>query len=537
MWGAVCLTVGCTEDATIHNRVLDIAAQQNVNYDSITHIDSIEAAVEFFDHHGTDNERMRAHYLLGCAYRDAGEAPKALECYQQAADCANPDDADCDHNQMIRVYGQMASILYDNFLPNEMLEALKLQYQHALMAKDTMLAINAIEKTSSAYGMLNQIDSLISIRMRVHQLYLKHGYRKEAALALGGVIRRFVEKGNLVKAKQCIDFYEKESGVVTNGEISSSKAIYYFIKGRYYLAAGNPDSAQILFRRLITPDRTLEQKEAGYRGLYLYYKQTNLKDSLAKYADLAYQMNDESFLQAATERMRVMQSLFNYKRHQQLAEKNQRENEAFRFWLVLSVSIVLLLVIVILIIFYLDEQKKKKQRKLVEDFAQLQQKKIELEELIAKNKNEYTLQIEEQQATILAMEEEIERQESSKLYKSLTAIDQSLKTAEIVNTFRDKSNGKGGNPTIGDWKELTELVNQVIPDFIPSLKQDYPQINEGELEVCILTRMHLGTSQIAVLKNLDKSTISKMKARLLPKLFKDSTGGAKEFERRILEMH
>ena len=38
----------------------------------------IKEVVEYYDRHGNANERMRAHYLLGCAYRDMGEAPAAL---------------------------------------------------------------------------------------------------------------------------------------------------------------------------------------------------------------------------------------------------------------------------------------------------------------------------------------------------------------------------------------------------------------------------------------------------------------------------
>lgn len=30
------------------------------------------------------NEKMEAHYILGCIYRDMKEAPKAMQCYQDA---------------------------------------------------------------------------------------------------------------------------------------------------------------------------------------------------------------------------------------------------------------------------------------------------------------------------------------------------------------------------------------------------------------------------------------------------------------------
>lgn len=77
----VTLLTGCTQNSMQYAKVLDRAEQQNADYDSITNLDSIKLAVEHFDTYGSANERIRAHYLLGCAYRDMGEAPLALESY------------------------------------------------------------------------------------------------------------------------------------------------------------------------------------------------------------------------------------------------------------------------------------------------------------------------------------------------------------------------------------------------------------------------------------------------------------------------
>ena len=50
----------------------------------------LKDAANWYDRHGTANERMRAHYLLGRYYHCVGEAPHALECYQHAAEQASP---------------------------------------------------------------------------------------------------------------------------------------------------------------------------------------------------------------------------------------------------------------------------------------------------------------------------------------------------------------------------------------------------------------------------------------------------------------
>ena len=154
------------------------------------------------------------------------------------------------------------------------------------------------------------------------------------------------------------DIYELESEICKNGKIDKRRTLYNFTKGNYYLAIGKTDSAKIFFYKLISPDLTANHHEAGYRGLYLLYKKIGQKDSLAKYADMCYQLNDASYASEATEKMQQMQALYNYTRSQK--EANEMKAKADRNWLLLLVAIaVLLLVIAIASYFYQKRRKTK----------------------------------------------------------------------------------------------------------------------------------------------------------------------------------
>ena len=75
---------------------LEELERQNVA-DSLMTNDSLALALaDFFDRHGTPNEQLRAHYILGRTYADMGEAPAALNAYLDAADCADTTAIDCD---------------------------------------------------------------------------------------------------------------------------------------------------------------------------------------------------------------------------------------------------------------------------------------------------------------------------------------------------------------------------------------------------------------------------------------------------------
>ena len=53
-----------------------------------------------FDRKGTPNQRMLAHYVLGFAYRDMGDSPSALRCFNEAVAVADTSDANCDIHQL-----------------------------------------------------------------------------------------------------------------------------------------------------------------------------------------------------------------------------------------------------------------------------------------------------------------------------------------------------------------------------------------------------------------------------------------------------
>jgi len=127
--------------------LLDRADSLNRAYVPMTGgLDSLlRDAADYYDRHGTSNEQMRAHYLLGCAYRDMGEAPAALQSYQDAVDRADTTSADCDMKRLMSVYGQMATLFHYQNLPTDELETNYHVQGCAKKLKDTLTYIRCIE--------------------------------------------------------------------------------------------------------------------------------------------------------------------------------------------------------------------------------------------------------------------------------------------------------------------------------------------------------------------------------------------------------
>ena len=119
----------------------------NKCYDTLPSDSIMHLVADFYDAHGTPNEQVRAHYLLGCIYRDLGEAPQALDCYYTAIERADTTSKDCNYRLMRSVYGQMAGVFHKQNLPNDEIKAVNEYKRYALLEKDSLEYIKAIEMT------------------------------------------------------------------------------------------------------------------------------------------------------------------------------------------------------------------------------------------------------------------------------------------------------------------------------------------------------------------------------------------------------
>lgn len=535
----VWLVLGCTQESpSFYENILDKAEQQNAAYDSITNIDSIEIAVKYYDKEGFAKNQVRAHYLLGCAYRDAGEAPKALECFHDAADRADTTEADFDYMTLVKIHSQMAELFYYQLLPYDQLKELEVMRYYALKAGNIRIAINATEHKADPYGLLNLPDSVISIRQNAYNEYKKHGYVKEAAKAIGPTIRFLIEKGDYKKAKTYLNIYEQESGLVKDGEVDNRRVLFYHLKGLYLLATDKTDSALYYFRKLTTlPNILQDHVEAGYRSLYLYYKKTGNKDSLAKYADLCYQLNSLSYASTSKEDIQRMQSLYNYSRSQK--ETMLMKDEAHRKGVYLMVAFVLCILAVCAGIVVWVITKKKKEKVINNLRINYENEKRNLEKTkndLLKLKDEEYSQLEEEKNMALAEhEKQIQEYENLLHIRKNKATKEELEATNIYHLIKQILKCPKGGMIRDDWKDLEKMIDEKIPTFYQTLKNKYPKLSKEDYRLCMLIRLGFTPSEISSLTNIPNSTISMKRGRLLFSIFQ-CEGKPEDFDKRIQEI-
>ena len=174
----------------------------NKAYVSFTSDSIMKEVVDYYDRHGSANERMLANYVLGCVYRDLHEAPLALEYYNKAMEQADTTAKDFNYKTLSRIYGQMAVLFGKQYLIYQELEAYEKSCKYALQAGDTLNAIRAYQNRMGAFAVVGKIDSAVNVNLNAAKMFKRIGNDYEAALAFGSNYNLYLQKGNAMLKKR-----------------------------------------------------------------------------------------------------------------------------------------------------------------------------------------------------------------------------------------------------------------------------------------------------------------------------------------------
>ena len=523
-------------DADRHERMqqeLLRARKMNKEYVDFTTDSVMKEVADYYDRHGTPNERMEAHYLLGCTYRDMGEAPRAVDCYLDAVACADTTAADCDFWMMASVYGQMATLYHQQLLLSYEIEAYRQAYRYNLLSSDTLSSLCDQKMMAGAYILQNKKDSAeLIIKNTIHD-YRKLGNIEEEIKISTMLMYLYVDRlDKLSESKHLMDRYEAMSDYFDDRhELKPSKRIYYFYKGKYYENMNMPDSAEYYYRKIYRPGMSFTEYDPIYKGLLSVFRKTHQADSIAKYAQLYCAVNDSSIAKKDQEVTAQMTASYNYNHYQKEAQENERKvYKANIRLLIVSLSLLAIAAFTAILIYHYRRQRRKQQAKYIVSITERARLQEELESLHAKDYDTVIARKEEEIAHLSQIIAEHEATYQGVMSKEkLTVFGESA----IVKLFAEKSNFRKANSDISstEWEELVREFSQDMPLAYSLLKG----LSTLQLHVCILLLLDYEESVIAVLKNTKPQTINNAKARANQKLFQSGDSASlKSNLRRII---
>ena len=514
----IALLTGCTWGKKMRQRMEYVAACNRA--DTVFTAQwkpTVDSLTDYFRNHGTANERMMAFYLQGRVLHDIGEAPQSLDAYQRATEQADTTSDDCDLHTLTAVYGQMADLFEAQFLPDDEMKALQMAERVAWKNRDTLNALVAFDLRSRPYYLKDEKDSVMFVEKQARERYLKYGYKDKAAQAIYSTISILLDRNDIQEAGHYLDLYEKESGNFDeNGELIFG-GHYYYSKGRYLLAVGQTESAHYYFNKAL--DRG--QKEAAYKGLLSVYEKKNIPDSIAKYAKLFAAANDSNFLHVNQEKVHQITAMYDYSRHQQMAE--QKEKEVFRLRNIISVILLVCLFAVGVFYFYRARKLSKINR--------LTEKKTELENLLTEKQQEMELNLSNTKTISEKQYEEIEQLKKqiadyqTQLSRNIAGKQKLFYDSEIYQYFMSfKSDAflQHKSPTDQEWQSLTTLFRKSFPHYHRFIVEEN-NLTSDQFKVCVLARLFMPVYAMARILDVDGDRITRIKSQVNKKIFKDET--------------
>jgi len=522
---------------------LTYANAKNKAFDNFKSDSMMKVVVDYYDHHGTDKEKMTANYLLGCVYRDLGDAPMELQCFYDAIESCDTTRPSCDYYTLSAIYGQMADVLDDQCLPREELKALSYAEKYNWKAKDTLSAIICYTQRSRAYYFLHDNDSIILVLNRGMRELRRLGKKRDAARFLNLLIDIYFKQGRFDKAGQALEIYERDADAFdAHHRTIDSQSYYNYNKGVYLCHIGKLDSAEVYFRRCLD----FNLKENGYKGLLTLYTRLGVPDSIAKYANLYTCANDSDLIRHNAESVIKISSQYNYSRQTRLAEQAAVEAAAAKKNNLILVTVIFLILLITAAAFLFYRKVKKKKQK---EFSDMVMKYHNARNIYEKLKKELST-MESDKAKMASQNKEKEslneenishlQKQIAELKGELDHLHQKNNTVEVESKLLElkstdvfkQSDARINNPydmsrmTSKDFLVLKREFGKIFPEAYEVMTGSSFNLSDIEIEVLILCILGFKNADMVILLEKQDSHLSNIKTKINTKLFQKKTSKA-----------
>ena len=500
--------------------LLDEADSLNRAYAPLPADSLLRRAADFFDRHGTPNEQVRAHYLLGCAYRDQGQAPEALQAWQDAIDRADTTARDsASLHQMMAVYGQMAELYHAQDLPIDELSVLSDYKRLALEIEDTLRYILVTEVSAKPFDLLGDTTKMLEVLDEARRLYESMGRHSDAVRTLAPLIYIEITHGNLSYVQKLLQLYESDSELFdSDGNIARGCEMYYYFKGLYLLRRDSIIAAEAYMRKLLAAGEYVN----AYRGLLELYRSQRQIDSVCKYSLLFEAANDSNAINKQTEVIHQATASYNYQRHAIRAERAYAQMKIARISMIGILFIGCAILGVVIIIFRrLQTQKREKVRELLSSLNSSRQSLRQLEEECELLKHRQDDLSERKRAEIAKLKDEISKHEQRWQSISDEKKEAALLDSQLVMHMRKFANGnkRMAPPTVSDWTELKDMFKHELPIAYALIGGKETELTHQEQCVMILHLLKFSTNEMAVLLDCSPQRVSNIKTQINIKLF------------------
>lgn len=494
-------------------------------------------AVEYYEKHGSPDEKMGACLLLGSVYRDIGDAPQALEWFDKAI---IHGEKGTNKTQLAKIHGQKTDLFINQRMFEDALVEVGKMESISRALDEKSLLINAMSiKSTIEYCMGDYQESVNTYKEASSILCNSLHDTVRAARIAASSIASYMRMERYRDAEELFDFYERHSGLFDDeGDILAGYESFYLDKGDYYAAIGDLQKSISFYNKGIMA-QDVNNKCMAYYKLANVYSDMSLSDSVAKYALLACGYSQKYFEELQTNTLQQIEATYNYGRYKQESAEKALEAERTRNFTYVLLSIFALSLGAISFAWYRWRSKKRQELEVIKsDFEQSKSEALQL----SASRRELAKQLEEKNTIIeqlsMSATDSAGMSELDELRRETDSLRSALQDAErryknilergenIVPSLLLKLDSGETRLSNGEWEDLEMYVAKIYPSFLPNLFKVLPGLKKEHARIAILVKLGFTPTQMNQLLSLSIQAVSNARRRMYEKAHNGAVGTA-----------
>ncbi len=509
------------ERVRMYHRLLTIKAADKA-YVRHTSDSLIKKVVAYYEDDGDKSLLPEAYYYAGRVYRDLGDAPQALDYFEQAADALPLQGQEVLAG---KIYSQTGSLFFYQQMYEEALEMFRRAYAYDVKAGDVRGQVFDLRDMGNTYQELEQTDSALVYIQKAYRLASMHGKAELVSLVQGQRLNLYLQLQQYDSAEICL----REAFKYMH---KSSRSGLYSMASQLYNYTGRLDSAVYYWERLVDSG-TIYAKDMAHFALAQVAMRRKDTDKALEHFVQSIACQDSIRRLTNTETLRQMHSLYNYKlrekENQKLkAEKQQRE---YLFYGVLG-GCALLLAVAFGYVQYVRRKRAELQRRL--EYANRVREEAEQrsEQFVRENEQKIAVLERQLREADVAHREQLVRQKEMMEWENRQAQAVLEKKRLVEAAMEDTDVRKdleaclaashAGNKMLkeNDWLRIEGEIESLSPGFKEKLQTLYPDFSEFEYHLCLLIRLGIRPSDMAALTAHAKESVTAARRRMCEKVFR-----------------
>ena len=455
------------------------------NYDDIKEDTNIFITKTYFDKTKKNSQmNMYAHLYSACVYDERGEYENAMKDYKTAFTLAENMH---DSLYMWRINNYIAKVFYNQTYWSE---ALMIYKKSVSLANNSSDKANSLDNIAKMYYMNNYIDSArFNIEQAVNLAEQTNDNNTRSSIYQSAYV--FYKEFNEIE----LAWKYLNLSVKYNQDISK-KSLYNLNFLSLFLKEGNMDSARIYVNRLRNEFDKIEYnflKSSVCDNFTDYYYSINKYDSALYYQkELTYILEDISN-QNMDDNIYEMQKKYDYELQRNIYQTKLNKR------LILTVFVLITLLFVSIISFIMITKSKRREQVLTKEVEDLSNVKNDYDKFKHEIKESFDNSLKARFDVI----------------RKVNTFERNNKTNKNVKEIKEYAYGSPYKTAFEASVDVIESSYNKITSFI---KESYPELNETEYKICLLSIAPISTDDIANFVELGSDSVRKSRSNIRKKL-------------------